>query len=331
MNGFKRNASGGFGINTKTVTAISLILVFSFILSSCGTGDTGADNGKLTIYTSFYVMYDFATKIGGDKVNVINMVPAGMEPHDWEPSPKDIAGLSGADLFIYSGAGMEGWVDKIVEAVNNKNLVVVETSKGITLRESSHSHAHEDGEANTGHFGDEYQYDPHVWLDPKNAKMQMKAIKDALVQVDGKNSGYYEENYNYYAAKLDELDRKYREAAKTFSRKEIVVAHAAYGYLCSAYGIEQIALDSITGGEPTGSRMKEIIDYIREHDIRAIFYDGISSSKTVDTIAAETGIRVAVLSAVEGLSAEDLKAGKDYFSIMEENLRALSEALQQGE
>jgi len=320
---------GGYGRNYKIAAAIILMLVFLMIISSCGSGIKEADDGRITVYTSFYVMYDFASKIGGERVNIINMVPAGMEPHDWEPSPRDIAGLSEADLFIYSGAGMEGWVDKILGAVNNRNLVAVETSKGIDILKSYHFH--EDSEEEPGHSHDEHIYDPHVWLNPINAKMQMKAIKDALIQVDVMNRDFYEKNYNYYAEKLDELDKKYREAVSSFSRKEIVVSHAAYGYLCDAYGLEQYALDSITGGEPTGAKMGEIVEFIRNHDIKVIFYDGLSSSKAADVIAAETGIRTAVLNAIEGLSAEDLKAGKDYFSVMEENLKALSEALSQGE
>ena len=156
----------------------------------------------------------------------------------------------------------------------------------------------------------------------------MKVIKDALVQVDRENSRYYEENYNFYAEKLDELDKKYKEAAASFSRKEIVVSHAAYGYLCSAYGLEQFSLEGIASdSEPTPARMAEIIDFIRKHDVSVIFFDGLSSSKVVDAVARETGARTAVLSPLEGISAEDLEAGKDYFSIMEENLKALSDAL----
>jgi zinc transport system substrate-binding protein len=317
--------SGNTHKKKKFSTALTA-LVISLVLSSCSSGGVKNDDGKITVYTSFFVMYDFASKIGGEKVNVINMVPSGMEPHDWEPSPKDIAGLAEADLFIYSGAGMEGWVEKVLDAVSNKNLIAVETSKGIALQESAHSHGHGEEETEDGHPED--GYDPHVWLNPMNAKIQMKAIKDALVLADAENSDYYEKNYNYYAEKLDELDRKFKEAAKGFSRKEIVVSHAAYGYLCNAYGLEQFALENVTGNsEPTAAKMKEIIDFIRAHDIKVIFYDSLSSSKVVDAVARETGIRTAVLSAIEGLTEEDLKAGKDYFSIMEENLKALSEAL----
>lgn len=311
------------------VIALALIsaAMCLMLLASCSTNNEDAGNGKITVYTSFYTMYDFTSKIGGDKVNVINMVPPGTEPHDWEPTPKEIAGLSKAELFVYNGAGMEGWVEKVLGSINNDNLIVVETSKGISLEESAHEH--EEQESRDESSGHDHEYDPHVWLNPMKAKIQLKAIKDGLVQADPENSRYYEENYNLYAEKLDELDKKYREAVSTFSRKEIVVSHAAYGYLCSAYGMEQYALEELAGDtEPTPAKMKEIIDFINDHEVKVIFFDGLSSSKAIDAVARETGIDTAVLSPLEGMSEDDLKAGKDYFSVMEENLKALTDALQ---
>jgi len=325
-NGRKKNRLDAKQLRTSM--AVMLMLVMLTMLGACSAGNAKAETGKITVYTSFYTMYDFTVKIGGDKVNVINMVPPGMEPHDWEPSPRDIAGLSKASLFIYSGAGMEGWVEKVLQSISNETLVAVETSKGIPLEKSEHADERgENGDEEEG-FHESHDYDPHVWLNPMYAKIQMKAIKDGLVRVDPENSRYYEENYNYYAEKLDELEGKYREAAASFSRKEIVVSHAAYEYLCSTYGLKQIAIEGLaSGSEPTASKKAEIIDFIAEHDVKVIFFDGLSSSKVADTVAEETGVRTAILNPLEGLSEEDLKAGRDYFSVMEENLEALSDAL----
>lgn len=322
----KMKKTGFNGKRLRIYKAIVSMLVILAALCSCSSYNIKTGSGKITVYTSFYTMYDFTSKIGGDKVNVTNMIPPGMEPHDWEPSPKDIAGLSAADMFVYSGAGMEGWVDKVLGSINNDSLVVVETSKGIPVEKSYYVHEETEQENQHSHGDDEY--DPHVWLNPLYAKIQMKAIKEGLIQVDPDNRQYYEENYNFYAEKLDELDKKYRETIGSFSRKELVVSHAAYGYLCSAYGLEQVALEGITSGsEPDPGKMTEVIDFVSEHGVRVIFFDGFSSSKVADTVARETGARTAVLNPLEGISAEDLKAGKDYFSVMEENLKALADAL----
>ncbi|HZK28473.1 MAG TPA: metal ABC transporter substrate-binding protein [Thermoclostridium sp.] len=322
---------------SSLLIAITFIALFtaSMLLSSCSANNTNSTNhedGKVTAYTSFFTMYDFTSKIGGDKVNIINMVPSGMEPHHWEPSPRDVAGLSHADLFIYNGAGMEGWAEKVIGSISNGDLIAVEASKNIAIQQSQHTHesGENDTEADKGHSHNDHNhdYDPHVWLDPMNAKIQMNAIKEALIGIDAENTEYYQQNYEFYAKKLDALDEQYKEAVATFSKKEIVVSHKAYGYLCTAYGLTQIALEGIASeSEPTPAKMAEIVDFIRDNDVNVIFFDGLSSSKVADAVARETGASVAVLCPIEGVSQEDIKEGKDYFSIMEDNLEALSAAL----
>ena len=140
---------------------------------------SAASEGSLRVMASFYPMYDFAQKIGGDKVTVTNMVPAGTEPHDWEPSPSDIVALEQADVFVYSGAGMEHWVEDVLASLDNQSLVTVEASYGIALLEGHHHH-HEDEEEAEHEHEDEHEheegggYDPHVWLSPLNAKREME-------------------------------------------------------------------------------------------------------------------------------------------------------------
>ena len=273
--------------------------------------------GKLLVMASFYTMADFAEKIGGDRADITCMVPAGMEPHDWEPSTTDITGLERADVFIYNGAGMEHWAEDVTESLENKELLVVEASQGVKLH-AEEEHDHE------GHSHSHGGYDPHVWLDPHNAKLEMENIKNAFVQADPVNGAYYEANYDKWAKAAEELDRKYREALADFAGRQIVTAHEAYGYLCSAYGLEQVGIDGLSPDqEPNPKRMADIIDFVRENQIRAVFFEELSGSKTAETVAAETGIRLLALSPLEGLSGEELEAGEDYFSVMEKNLEQL--------
>lgn len=273
--------------------------------------------GKLRVMASFYTMADFAEKIGGDRADITCMVPAGTEPHDWEPSTTDITGLERADVFIYNGAGMEHWAEDVTESLENKELLVVEASQGVKLH-AEEEHDHE------GHSHSHGGYDPHVWLDPHNAKLEMENIKNAFVQADPVNGAYYEANYDKWAKAAEELDRKYREALADFAGRQIVTAHEAYGYLCSAYGLEQVGIDGLSPDqEPNPKRMADIIDFVRENQIRAVFFEELSGSKTAETVAAETGIRLLALSPLEGLSGEELEAGEDYFSVMEKNLEQL--------
>lgn len=317
----------------KPARMIALFL-FMVLLCGCATNQEApsAENDKVTVYASFYTMYDFTLKIAGDKVNLVNMVPSGMEPHDWEPSPKDITGLSGAVLFIYNGAGMEGWAEKVLESINNSELVAVETSKNIQLEKSEHEapdHDHEHTEDQKEHSHGDLEFDPHVWLNPMNARLQMEAIRDGLIRVDPKNASFYEERFAENANRLDALDKAFRSAAAGFTKKEIVVSHEAFGYLCHAYGLEQLAIEGVSSeSEPTPAKMAGIIDFVREHEVKVIFFEELASPKVAEAIARETGVRTALLNPLEGLTEENLEAGSDYFSVMEENLEALKQALQ---
>ncbi len=311
----------------RKLTLLLVWLPIIALLAACGANHAAENEGegKITVYTSFYTMYDFTVKIGGGRVTVTNMIPSGTEPHDWEPSPKAVAGLSMADLFIYNGGGMESWAEKVIQSVNNPELHIVETSKGL-IQESAETAGIIAGGDGKGHS--DGASDPHIWLNPMLAKKQMEAIRDGLVQVDPSNREYYESNFNLYSARLDELDKAYREAVKSFSKKEIVVSHEAFGYLCEAYGLKQLAIEGIAGeSEPTPAKMAELIDFVKEHDVKVIFFEELASPKTAEAIAMETGVKTAMLNPLEGLGEESIKAGKDYFSVMEENLEALKEAL----
>lgn len=311
-----------------------------FLLAGCGqknpsalnADDNQSQGGKLSVYTSFYPMYDFASKIGGDKVNVVNMVPAGTEPHDWEPTATDITGLEKADVFIYNGAGMEHWAEDVLESLQNKDLVVVEASKDVALIEGHHHHEdeeeHED-EDKDEHEGEGEEYDPHVWLSPLNAQKQMENIKNALSQADPDNKDYYEGNYKKYAAQLDALDQEFKDTLAALPNKEIIVSHEAFGYLCAAYGLNQHGLTGLAPDtEPDPARMAEIIDFVKEHKVKMIFFEELASPKVAESIADATGAETAVLSPIEGLSDEQQAAGDDYFAVMRQNLKALQAALQ---
>lgn len=283
---------------------------------SQGTGSASDGDKKLTVYTTVYPMYDFTQKIGGDKVQLKNLVPAGTEPHDWEPTPSDMADIEKADVLIYNGAGMEPWLDQVFKSINTEKMVRVEATKGLNLLNNSDS-------------TEKLATDPHVWLDPMLAKQEMGAIKNALVSVDPANQAYYEKNYEDNAVQCDQLDQEYKAAVNQFSKKDIVVAHQAFSYLCNAYGLNQVAIEGISAdSEPLPLRMGEIADFVQEKQLKYIFFEELVSPKVAQTIAKETGATTAVLSPFEGLSDSDQHAGEDYFSVMRDNLEVLKKALQ---
>ena len=315
-------------MNINRLSALVCACTLSLsLLTGCGTqpADTAAGDGRLRVLTSFYPMYDFACKIGGDCIDVTNMVPSGTEPHDWEPSTNDLKNLEKADVFIYNGADMEPWADDLLVS-RSDTLRVVGASENVELRttDGEHEHAHEH-EGADHHHGD---FDPHVWLDPENAKIEMEAIRDALCAADPENSTVFQSNYEKYAAELDALDAEFREKLAPLPNRTIVVAHEAFGYLCDAYGLTQVGIEGLSpDSEPDPGRMAEVIDFVREHSISTIFFEELVSPKVAEAIASETGAQAKMLSPLEGLSDEQAAAGADYFSVMHDNLAALMEAL----
>lgn len=297
---------------------ISLLigLCMATLLTGCNVELQNTKNfleeDKIAVITTIFPMYDFVKNIARDRAEVINLVPAGMEPHDFELSTGDMRLLEQADMFVYNGAGMEHFVDRTLEALSNNKLLVVEAAGNIETLSSEDGHP-----------------DPHTWLSVKNAMAEAGAVKDALVTIDPENASYYENNYADYMDRLEQLDSRYREELNGLSKNTIVVAHEAFGYLCQEYGLGQEAIEGLTAdSEPDSARMKEIIDFCKDEDIRVIFFEELVSPKVADAIAEETGAVTMVLNPIEGLTAEQQEAELDYIGLMEANLEALKTALQ---
>lgn len=304
-------------------TYIAVVAASALLLTGCNSSAGTIEPGRgtadsLTVVASFSTMADFVSKVGGKSVSVSPLVPAGAEAHDWEPTAQDIAKLEAADMLVISGAGFEHWVDGVIPTLGNKELRVVEASAGIELLEGA------------DHGDHHHEMDPHVWLDPMNAKRQLENIRDGLIACDTNpdNHPLYEANYDKWAAELDALDKEYRDTLEPLPGKNIVVAHEAFGYLCHAYGLHQVAAQGLSPeGEPDPGQMAEVIEYAREHTVKVIFFEQAASPKVAEAIAREVGAETAVLSPLEGMTQAQLEAGADYFSVMRENLAALEAAL----
>lgn len=312
------------GIAALALVGILLLaLAFPGCTSSQEAGKeeaAGTDQpDKVQVIASFYPLYDFAQKIGGERVEVTNLVPAGTEPHDWEPSTTDIRTLENADILVFNGAGMEHWTDDVLSSLTNDHLIAVEASDGVALRAAGESEGGEDEHGS---------YDPHVWLAPENAKIEMENIKDALVQADPAGKEYYETNYAKWAQECDDLDKEFSEQLEHTSSKDIVVSHEAFGYLCEAYGLNQVPIEGIDAdAEPNAQQLAEITDFVKENGVRVIFSEELVSPKIAQTIADATGATMKELNPLEGLTDDQLSAGEDYFSIMRSNLQELKESL----
>jgi zinc transport system substrate-binding protein len=292
---------------------------------------------KIKVYTTFYPLYDFAGKIGGERAEVAKLVPPGVSPHDWEPDPGTLAGLQAADILLYNGLGLEPWIYTVIDALAPAKLLSVNTTEGIEpLRGYVDKHAHEKKDAH-GPAEEEKKKkeaagelpDPHVWLDPLLALRQAERILEALVAVDPDNEQYYRDNFAVLKGQFAQLDTEYREALQGKTRDKFIVTHLSFAYLAERYGLKQVGIAGLSPhAEPTARELTELVELIREYDIRYIFQEPLVSPRLAQVLATETGVGILEINPLEGLMPEEIAAGKDYFSVMRENLTQLQRALQ---
>jgi zinc transport system substrate-binding protein len=306
-------------MNIRRFAAFFVLFFCLAFLVGCSAHEK-TDHGKVQVYTTIFPLEDFAKKIGGKYVEVVNIIPAGVEPHDYEPSVKDLMNLSDADVFVYNGAGLETWIDKALEHVDQTKTVVVDTSKSLALLKS---------EENGDHVEHEHgAFDPHVWLDPVLAKVQAEKVKDALIKADPAHKKIYEQNFQVLAKQLDQLDREFRAMAKSAPKKEFVVSHAAFGYLAKRYGLTQIPISGISpSDEPSPQELKKIVETVKKHHVKYIFFETLVSSKIADVVKKEMNAEALTLNPLEGLTKQEQDRGEDYFSIMRKNKENLAKAL----
>ncbi|SFI58458.1 zinc transport system substrate-binding protein [Paenibacillus sp. UNC496MF] len=305
---------------STAAAAVSLFLL-AFFAAGCGSAGQGKlVAGKLNVVTSFYPLYFLAQSIGGADANVINMIPAGVEPHDWTPKSRDLDTASKAQLFLYNGAGLEGWVDDFLQGLpGDSKLVTVEASEGITLLPGNP----EDGETDSSHV------DPHTWVSPKSMLIMAKTVADRFAQADPAHQAAYEANYGALKEKLEALDREYRARLAAVKNKDIVTSHQAFGYLARDYGLRQVAIMGLSpDAEPKARDLLRISKFVKANGIKTIFFEELVSDEIAKTLAREAKVSTTVLNPLEGLTPKQASKGEDYFSLMRANLQNLVQALQ---
>ncbi len=298
----------------KIAELILVLLVFLCLFGCLDSSQNQPKNEKIMVVASFYPLYDFAKNVGGDRINVSIMIPAGVEPHEYEPSPSDIIQLTNANLFIYNGAGLESWAPKLLEGINNSDLIVVNTSKNISLIDSQDN--------------DVPGSDPHVWLSPVLAKIQVESIKNALIEADPAGKSFYEQNTLTYLNKLDILDTNFRQVFATCKKKDILITHATLAYFCKEYGCNQVPVEGVNAeGEPSPAALAAIIDQAKAKNITTVFVESLINPKSAQTIANDIKGTVAVFNSVHGVTQEEEQNGKNYLSLMQENIKIIKNNL----
>lgn len=303
----------------RALTAATALLALSG-LTACSTEGAGADPDRVDVVAAFYPLQFVAERVGGDAVTVTNLAKPGAEPHDLELNPRQVGQVSEAELVFY----LKGFQPAVDEAVaQNAADRAFDVTTVAPLRDATadgHEHEGEDG-----HAEESGGKDPHLWLDPTRLATVADRLAERLGSVDPDRAADYTGRARTLRGELEKLDTEYATGLKTCQRREIVVSHAAFGYLAERYQLEQIGLTGLTPDtEPAPQRLAEVAREAREHRATTIFFETLVSPKVAETIAAEVGAKTAVLDPIEGLSAD---GGGDYLSVMRTNLTTLRTAL----
>lgn len=296
-----------------------ILIVLVLTLLSCNISNKENGEKKIFIVTTLFPTYDFAKNIGKDRVKVELLLPPGVEAHSYEPKPEDILKIQKANVFIYTGKYMEPWAEKIIKSIDNKNLIVVDASKGIS--ELIEQGIHKDKR----HEHDE-KLDPHIWLDFDNAKIMIDNILSGLISADESNKKFYEINASSLKEYISKIDENYRQGLSNCkSRYFFHAGHFAFGYLAKRYNLEYIsAYPGISPDEePTPKRIGEMARKIKKYNVKYIFYEELTIPRIANVLSKETGVTLLKINSAHNLSKEDLENETTYINIMESNLKQL--------
>lgn len=342
-------------------------MVFMSVLLACGQPVLSQAKAPLKVQTTFYPVYYLATRIAGDQAEVSMLLDKGQDAHDYDITAKDTASVKAADVFIYQDDQMEFFVKDLLGLIDTNKTRVVKATEGLTLlgQEASdhdadahghgsdavdhdaseehshtvatdapavdHDHDHDHDHAHhtdgAGHEGHHHDYDPHTWLDPQIYARQAENIKQALIAADPDNQAIYEKNATTLIDELHQLDAEFKEALADKKGQDMVVQHAAFGYLAHAYGLNQVPIAGLsTTQEPGAEALAKLQDYVKAHHVKTIYVDPASNDAIAKTVAEATGAQLLPLSTLEVVTKEQIKNGEDYLSLMRQNLASLKQS-----
>ncbi len=324
-----------------------LAALVPLVAVACGSGDDDTDaagGAPIRVVASFYPVAEAARQAGGDRVEVVNLTPAGTEPHDLELTPRQVDQLLDADVVLYLGQDFQPAVQGVVEGRDGTSvdlLDAVALERGTSVADDhdddggddhagdggADEHPDEPGDAGDG-GADGDTLDPHFWLDPAMMRDAVGRVEEALADEAPEHAGAFAANASRYEGVLDELDQEFATTLADCERRILVTSHAAFRYLAARYDLEQLPIAGLSPeSEPDPRRLAELADLIADEGVTTVFYETLVAPDVAETVAREAGVDTAVLNPLEGLGEDAIDDGQDYVSVMRDNLDALAGAL----
>lgn len=288
----------------KMFKYLAILSMGALLLSACGTDtendpadNTEGSDEKLEVVTSFTILSDIAEQIGGEDVNIHNLVPTGTDPHEYEPLPKDMKAATDADILLYNGLNLEGgengWFFKMVDSVGADEDIIYNLSEGVEpmyvteeldadVIEAQDLGPDADGEIN-----------PHAFISPHVGIILTENMRDAFMEQDPDNADAYEERATDYLNRLNEIDEKYHEVVNDIpeDRRILVTSERAFQYMTKEYGLKEgfiWALDTEDTGSP--EQIKSLVAFIEEHDVPVLFIESNVDERPMETVSNQTGV-----------------------------------------
>jgi zinc/manganese transport system substrate-binding protein/manganese/iron transport system substrate-binding protein len=315
-------------VRPRALLASVAALTTAAAVAGCGSSSpdaatsTGADvtGPKLKVVATTTQVADFARVVGGAKIELTQLLKPNVDPHDYEASPADVAAIAGADVVLKSGVGLEAFLDSAISSAGFSGTVV-DSSKGVAIRPGNGAEEEKDG-------------DPHIWHDPRNAKIMVRNIADGLAAKDPQDKATYETNYIAYAAKLDTLDTDIKRQIDSLpaDQRKLVTNHDAFGYYVQRYQLQfvgSIIPSFDTSAELSGRDLSDLVAKIKATGVKAIFSESSLPPKTADTVGKEAGVKVvggedALYGDTLGPTGSD---GDTYVKMEEHNTKTIVTAL----
>ncbi len=243
---------------------------------------SGEESSRLMVAVTIAPLASFVEEVTKDAADVMVMVPPGADPHTYEPTPSQLAGLSDADVYVKLGSGMDFeqvWMKKLRSL--NKKMLICDSGEGIALIDAG-----EGGSCCAGrrHAGK----DPHIWLSPSNAMIMVRNIERTLSSADPDNADFYAVNARNYIVELSEAERHIRKVLGPFRGKAFVVFHPAWGYFAADYGLEEVTIQA-GGKEPAARELTGLVKRAKDLGVKVIFVSPQFSKKSAEVIVREIG------------------------------------------
>lgn len=294
-------------------SALVFSLVFSLVVAGCTSAGrprlVPPDSGRLRVAVAFYPIEEIVRNVGGDLVDVIELTPAGSEPHDVEMSAQTATQLAQADIVLYLGHGFQPTVEKAIASLG-RDVVKVDLLDSVAL------------------IVDAKRVDPHIWLDPVNMAAMTDNVASILSAADTDAATGFRAQAAAYSAQLGALADEFSARLANCASRTVVISHRSFAYLTTRMHLDQIAIAGISPDEePAPRRLQTVAEMARRLGVSTVFYEARVADELARTVADEIDAATAPLNPIESITSADLASGTSYLTLQRANLAALSKGL----